>query len=124
MDSQAALGVAQDALEREKGGIKALQEQLQSGKVSCIGPEIFFLWVLVISFLWWVLVSVGEMRVGVVRRLHTGEGRPRTPERLGHVRRVRTLHCLEAFRGQARRQPCPLLIHHWGEGFFQPWLYS
>ena len=31
---QAALGVAQEALEREKGGIKALQEQLQSGKVS------------------------------------------------------------------------------------------
>ena len=86
-------------MEREKGGIKALQEQLQSGKVSCIGPEIFFLWVLVISLLWWVLVSVGEMRVGVVRRLHAGEGRPRTPERLGHVRRVRTLDCLEAFRG-------------------------
>ena len=38
---QAALGVAQEALEREKGGIKALQEQLQSGKVSCIQPEIF-----------------------------------------------------------------------------------
>ena len=32
---QAALGVAQEALEREKGGMKALQEQLQSGKVSC-----------------------------------------------------------------------------------------
>ena len=31
---QAALGVAQEALEREKGGIKALQEQLQCGKVS------------------------------------------------------------------------------------------
>ena len=31
---QAALGVAQEALEREKGGMKALQEQLQSGKVS------------------------------------------------------------------------------------------
>merc|ERR1719507_2650393 len=29
---QAALGVAQEALEREKGGMKALQEQLQSGK--------------------------------------------------------------------------------------------
>ena len=39
---QAALGVAQEALEREKGGIKALQEQLQSGKVSCIQPEIFW----------------------------------------------------------------------------------
>jgi len=34
---QAALGVAQDALEREKGGIKALQEQLQSGKAEVIG---------------------------------------------------------------------------------------
>merc|ERR1712025_1007589 len=30
---QAALGVAQEALEREKGGIKALQEQLQCGKM-------------------------------------------------------------------------------------------
>merc|ERR1719225_1792600 len=29
---QAALGVAQEAIEKEKGGIKALQEQLQSGK--------------------------------------------------------------------------------------------
>merc|ERR1711971_191441 len=34
---QAALGVAQEALEREKGGIKALQEQLQSGKAEVIG---------------------------------------------------------------------------------------
>jgi len=33
---QAALGVAQEALEREKGGIKALQEQLQSGKAEVI----------------------------------------------------------------------------------------
>merc|ERR1719220_2373212 len=34
---QAALGVAQEALEREKGGIKALQEQLQCGKAEVIG---------------------------------------------------------------------------------------
>merc|ERR1711971_1000637 len=33
---QAALGVAQEALEREKGGMKALQEQLQSGKAEVI----------------------------------------------------------------------------------------
>jgi len=33
---QAALGVAQEALEKEKGGIKALQEQLQSGKAEVI----------------------------------------------------------------------------------------
>jgi len=35
---QAALGVAQEALEREKGGMKALQEQLQSGKEKRAGP--------------------------------------------------------------------------------------
>ena len=58
---QAALGVAQEALEKEKGGIKALQEQLQSGKVRfCLEP----FWVPVISLLW-VLVRVGELRVGV-----------------------------------------------------------
>lgn len=34
---QAALGVAQEAIEKEKGGIKALQEQLQSGKAEVIG---------------------------------------------------------------------------------------
>ena len=33
LNFQAALGVAQEAIEKEKGGIKALQEQLQSGKV-------------------------------------------------------------------------------------------
>merc|ERR1719341_1601948 len=33
---QAALGVAQEALEREKGGMKALQEQLHSGKAEVI----------------------------------------------------------------------------------------
>ena len=52
---QAALGVAQEALEREKGGMKALQEQLQSGKVSCclfFGCHQLELW---------VLVRVGEL---------------------------------------------------------------
>merc|ERR1719270_2056392 len=34
---QAALGVAHEAIEKEKGGIKALQEQLQSGKAEVIG---------------------------------------------------------------------------------------
>ena len=52
-------------MEREKGGIKALQEQLQSGKVS-LAPKPFF-WVLLISLLW-VLIArecgwVGLMRV-------------------------------------------------------------
>ena len=37
---QAALGVAQEALEKEKGGIKALQEQLQSGKAEVINGNL------------------------------------------------------------------------------------
>ena len=42
LNFQAALGVAQEAIEKEKGGIKALQEQLQSGKVG-VEPILVFL---------------------------------------------------------------------------------
>ena len=42
LNFQAALGVAQEAIEKEKGGIKALQEQLQSGKVEPIPVFLFF----------------------------------------------------------------------------------
>ena len=68
LNFQAALGVAQEAIEKEKGGIKALQEQLQSGKVVVEPIPVFLFWVPVKSLMW-VLVSVGLMRVSVSRVL-------------------------------------------------------